>query len=175
MGLLDSRIKYTIVRIGVNIIYNIYMEELVNALKGLIGDLVALRYKAQGYHWNVEGDDFPQFHEFFGNIYEDIDGSIDPFAENIRKLGDYAPFKLSRLVELSRVPETNVTPDPESMCADLLSANEGVIARLMDAFDVANNSRQQGIANFIAERIDMHQKWSWQLRVSCKTEAPEMD
>ena len=32
----------------------------------------------------------------------------------------------------------------------------------------ANEERQQGVANFVAERIDAHQKWSWQLRVSIK-------
>lgn len=147
------------------------MAELTDALKGLVGDLVSLKFKAHGYHWNVEGDDFPQFHDFFGAIYEDIDGSIDPVAENIRKLGDYAPYKLSRFAELTALQETQVTSDPVTMSQDLLADNETVIARLMDAFDIANASRQQGIANFIAERIDAHQKWSWQLRSVVKSEA----
>lgn len=141
------------------------MEELIEKLKKLTATMVALKFKAHGYHWNVEGDDFPQFHDFFGDIYADIDGSIDDLAENIRKLGGYAPYKLSRLSGLSDLPETNVSTDPVNMSKDLLEANEIAIRLLMSAFDVANESRQQGIANFLAGRIDMHQKWSWQLRV----------
>ena len=141
------------------------MTELTEGLKALVADLVVFKFKAHGYHWNVEGDDFPQFHDFFGDIYADIDDSIDDIAENIRKLGGYAPYKLSRFTGLSELPETNVSTDPVNMSKDLLEANEIAIRLLMSAFDVANESRQQGIANFIAERIDMHQKWSWQLRV----------
>lgn len=144
------------------------MEELIEKLKKLTATMVALKFKAHGYHWNVEGDDFPQFHDFFGDIYADIDGSIDDLAENIRKLGGYAPYKLSRLTGLSDLPETNVSSDPVSMSKDLLEANEIAIRLLMSAFDVANESRQQGIANFLAGRIEMHQKWSWQLRASSK-------
>jgi DNA-binding ferritin-like protein len=36
----------------------------------------------------------------------------------------------------------------------------------MKTFNTANESNQQGIANFIAERIDMHQKWNWFLKAS---------
>ena len=146
---------------------------LIENLKGLLGDAVTLKFKAHGYHWNVEGEDFAQYHALFEAIYSDIDESIDPIAENIRKLGDYAPYKLSRFAELTTLVETQVTSDPGAMAADLLADNEKVIVRLMDAFDVADQERQQGIANFIAERIDMHQKWSWQLRASIKPEGPE--
>jgi DNA-binding ferritin-like protein len=33
----------------------------------------------------------------------------------------------------------------------------------LEAFGIANALNQQGIANFLAERIDMHDKWLWQL------------
>ena len=84
------------------------MEELIQALRVLLSDTVVLSYKAKGYHWNVEGVDFNQYHEFFEDIYTDYDGSIDTFAEWIRKLGDYAPYKLSRFQAFSDIPETDV-------------------------------------------------------------------
>jgi DNA-binding ferritin-like protein len=33
---------------------------------------------------------------------------------------------------------------------------------------MADNSREQGVANFLAERIDQHQKWHWQLKAVVK-------
>ena len=145
---------------------------LVDELKGLLADVIAFSMKAQGYHWNIEGDDFPQFHTFFGVIYEDVEDSIDPIAENIRKAGDYAPFKLTRIVELTSIPETVVSPDHESMTTDLYMSNKFVIAKLYSALNAATSEGKQGVANFLADRIDMHEKWDWQLRVTNK---PEME
>jgi starvation-inducible DNA-binding protein len=146
------------------------MEELINSLKVLLADAVTLAYKAKGYHWNVEGDDFPQFHEFFGSIYEDVDGSIDPIAENIRKCGDYAPFRLERFIQYRTINDNNVMPEEVNMSQDLYNANQQMIATLYRAFQAATAANSQGIANFLSERIDQHEKWAWQLRVIVKPE-----
>jgi DNA-binding ferritin-like protein len=56
------------------------------------------------------------------------------------------------------------------MCLDLtndiLIANAVMLNGLRRAFDIANQANEQGIANFIAERIDMHAKWDWQLKAT---------
>jgi len=151
--------------------YNINMEELIQLLRVVLSDMVVLKFKAHGYHWNVEGDDFPQYHDFFADIYEDYDGSIDTFAEWIRKLGDYAPYKLSRFQAFSDIPETDVTSDPVAMSADLLAANDAVTVKLLAGFDMATGLRQQALANFFAERQDMHQRWHWMLGAVVKQTA----
>ena len=151
------------------------MNELINALKGLTADAVALKFKAHGYHWNVEGDDFPQWHDKLAEIYEDIDGSIDTFAEWIRMIdvNEYAPFSLSRLASLSVIPETQVSTDPMSMIADLCDSFDIAIMRYIAGFDVATAAKQNGLANFMADRQTALQKWCWQLRASLKEN--EMD
>jgi len=149
------------------------MEQLIAALKELLADTVALKFKAHGYHWNVEGDDFPQAHTFFEMIYNDYEEATDEFAENLRRLDTYAPFKLSRLTSLSTVSETDVTSEFEDMALDLLRSNDAVLAKLKDAFDLADAAREQGVANFLAERIDMHGKWHWQLSAVVKEEMME--
>jgi len=154
--------------------YNDNMNELITMLKALLADTVALKFKAHGYHWNVEGHDFPQAHEFFETVYNDYEEAIDGFAESIRRLDVYAPFKLSRFIELSKnVAETDITSDFQVMAYDLLQSNDAVLVKLKDAFDISDAAREQGIANFLAERIDMHQKWHWQLKAICKTMMPE--
>ena len=37
-----------------------------------LADTFFMYHKAHSYHWNVEGDDFPQWHEKLLEIYEDI-------------------------------------------------------------------------------------------------------
>jgi len=68
--------------------------DLGTQLAVILSDTVAYKFAAQGYHWNVKGPNFYQFHEFFGELYEDAEGAIDPTAENIRKLGFEAPYSL---------------------------------------------------------------------------------
>ena len=149
--------------------------DLVATLKQLLASTVALKYKAHGYHWNVEGDDFPQWHDKFGDIYESLDSKIDEMAEWIRILGDYAPFKLSRFVELSTVPETNVSADPEDMAMDLLKDHMAAVASFAAAAAAAGAVGQKGLENFLADCMTTHQKWVWQLRVSTKPEPEEQE
>lgn len=142
--------------------------ELVKALKTAMANVVTFYFMAHGYHWNVEGQDFSQYHALFSDIYEDAYGSLDPLAENIRKLDDYAPFSLQKFIDLRTVDFKDVEPTPKAMAKSLLKANETVLETLNDAFAAADKANQQGIANFLAERIDMHMKWAWQLRASTK-------
>ena len=137
-------------------------------LQGLLSDVVVFYFRAHGYHWNVEGQDFSQYHGLFEDIYSDAYSSIDTIAENIRKLGEYAPFKLDSFSNLSTLDDSRVPTDPRSMAVDLLSANDKVLEKVMSAFKAATDANEQGIANFLAERQDMHQKWRWQLKASTK-------
>ena len=142
---------------------------LKNDLKSLLADVVSFYFRAHGHHWNVEGEDFSQYHGLFEDIYSDAYSSIDPLAENIRKLGDYAPFRLERFIELAGIPDkASEKTTPKAMAEDLLKCNEYLVEKLKDVFDVAAGEREQAIANFLADRLDMHQKWSWQLKASLK-------
>lgn len=142
------------------------MENLITTLKQLLATTVTFKYVAQGYHWNCETDDFPQWHDKFGEIYESLDGAIDPLAEWIRILGGYAPFKLSRFVSLNTLPETEMSSDPEEMAADLLSKHLASAAAFRAASIAAAEAGEKGLENFLADCMASHQKWAWQLRAS---------
>lgn len=143
-------------------------EQLIQILKVLLADTIALKFKAQGYHWNVESDDFPQQHSFYGAVYEDHEGAVDEFAEWIRMLDAYAPFKLSRFAELTTIPETEISSNPEEMNADLYASIEIIKEKLKAAGALANQAAEFGLANFLADRQTASQKWCWQLRASLK-------
>jgi len=144
------------------------MSALTNDLKTLLSDSVTMYFVAHGYHWNVEGPDFSQYHALFADIYEDVYSSIDPIAENLRKLDEYAPFTLSKFIDLRTVESVEVAPNPKAMAKALLKVNEGVLVTIGKAFASATKANEQGIANFLAEREDMHKKWHWQLTASTK-------
>ena len=147
--------------------------DMIQTLKELLGSTVAIRYKAHGYHWNVETDDFPQWHDKFAEIYESLDENIDPLAEWIRMLGDYAPFKLSRFTALSSIPETDVSSDPEMMAADLLNDHKACAEKFGAASVQAGQMGQKGLENFLADCQTTHQKWIWQLSASLSNNTGE--
>lgn len=139
-------------------------ESVVAALRVLLANTVAFAYKAKGYHWNVTGPSFAQFHEFYGDLYEDLDEAVDPIAENIRKAGALAPAGIEELEDLSQVTKAVVTSDPMAMAQDAFATNALLLASLMQAFEAASGANEQGLMNFLADRIDTHRKHAWMLK-----------
>ena len=125
---------------------------------------MTLYYKAHAFHFNVEGPDFPQYHAFLGDFYSEIYETVDKIGEYIRTLDSYTPSTLSRLVELSVIQEQPLIPRAELMMAELYQDNAVMLELLNRIFASCETENEQGIANFIAERIDAHGKHGWMLR-----------
>ena len=144
-------------------------QKLVNALKELQSMAMKIYSQSHGYHWNIEGRHFKQDHAFLLEIYEDVFDSIDAYAENIRKLGVKSPFGLEQLQQNSAL-RVNDSLDlkAEQMFVELSKTNLQIIDKLKDAFNVATEAREQGIANFLADRQDKHSFWQWQLTSTLK-------
>jgi starvation-inducible DNA-binding protein len=146
-------------------------RELAEKLAVCLSDTVTYKFIAQGYHWNVKGPEFHQFHEVFGELYEDADSAIDPLAEDIRKLGFDSPFTLEDFSSLTCVHTNPVSGEPMEMAENLLGINKHLKQCLTEAFDIANACNEQGVANFLSERIDMNSKWIWQLSTTVGADA----
>jgi starvation-inducible DNA-binding protein len=140
------------------------METLIELMKKVLADSYAFTIKAQNYHWNVEGPNFPQYHDFFGKLYEEVYSSIDTTAEEIRALGSYTPGSFSRFQELSDIEDETGFPVPAEMFRKLLADNQVIIETLTTAFGLADNFNEQGLADYIAGRIDAHKKHDWMLK-----------
>ena len=140
------------------------METLQDMMKKVLADTFALYLKAHNYHWNVEGSNFPQYHEFFGNLYEELHGAVDPIAEEIRTLEAYAPGSFTRFMELTDIEDEVTVPAGVEMARRLMTDNERVLATLNMAFKLADTMDKQGLADFLASRIDVHNKHGWMLR-----------
>jgi DNA-binding ferritin-like protein len=152
----------------------------VKALQKVLSDTVVLSFSAQRAHWNVQGIDFSEFHDLFGEIYDETYGAVDPVAENIRKVGGF-PLTLSEMEDAASFEDASDTTNARVLASDLYVKNTEYIDVLKLAFDVATKDNEQGIADYLAGRIDSHQKLNWQLNatlsedetISVETEAEE--
>jgi len=139
-------------------------DELVESLKKAQATSFAFYLKAHNYHWNVEGPDFAQYHDFLGNLYAEVFGAVDTIAELIRTLDAYAPGSFSRFQELSSIEDELSVPKALIMIARLNGDNQRLLIVLNEAYRIAEAQSKFGISNAIQDRITAHEKHGWMLR-----------
>ena len=140
------------------------MEQLIEQMKTILGTTFGLYFKAHSYHWNVEGPDFAQYHDFLGDFYTGIFANVDPIAEHIRALNSYAPVSLSRMLELSDIEETDTIPTALTMLSNLKNDNERYMMHLRAGIAAAESANEPAVGNFLQDILDQHQKHGWMLK-----------
>jgi len=142
--------------------------EIGKIVKQAFADSFLFYLQTHYYHWNVEGRHFAQDHELFGKIYEDVQASLDTFAEQLRAMGTYAPAMFDRLKELSTIEQSDDIPPADIMYQNLIDSNEKVLKSLNSAFDILEANHLHGFGDFIAGRLDAHNKHQWMLKSTLK-------
>jgi starvation-inducible DNA-binding protein len=140
------------------------METLLERMRILLATNFAFYLKLHFFHWNVTGPNFPQYHEFFGDLYEEVFAANDSIAEQIRAIKGFAPGSFSRYSELSTIKDQIDVVPANQMLDMALSDNDKVIDALTQAFRVAEANSEVGLANFLQDRIDIHKKHGWMIR-----------
>jgi len=146
-------------------------ETFSRALRTAFSSEYSFLVKAQDAHWNVQGDEFYQDHLLFERIYEEVQESIDPFAEQLRQCQIFVPSGLNKMRELSILddfPADNLTSDEYKQL--LLTDSDAMADLFASAFAVAEQNKEHGLSNFLADRQAAHRKHSWMLRASLVVE-----
>lgn len=144
------------------------MEQLHKFAKIAFASEYSFYLKAHQFHWNVEGMFFESLHTLFGRIYEEVYGSIDTFAEQIRALDSYVPGSYTRFSMLSKVEDETEILEAKQMVQVLLIDNEKMKVILKKLFEMLEAAGEYGFSDFVAGRIDAHAKHGWQLRATLK-------
>ena len=119
--------------------------------------------KAQNFHWNVTGIDFLQYHELFGDIYEELEDKVDEFAEHIRGIHGDVPASFTYLAKYSTIKDPAEGLNKLDMVYELYKDNAKIVKALMDAYSVSELENEYGFSSFLADRISEHRKHGWQL------------
>lgn len=144
------------------------MDELIKAMKIAFASQHSFYVKAHAFHWNIEGHNFPQYHELLEKIYSEVYNSIDDFAENIRKLDAYALGSYSAFLKYTAIAEQNNVTSAQEMFQELLEDCDKLTQFLKIVFDLAEQAGEHGLSNFIADRQDAFRKHAWMLRSTLK-------
>lgn len=138
--------------------------DLANAMATLLANAYLMYAHAHIAHWNITGPDFHDKHGFLNTIYDDVYDSVDGIAEHLRTTGAYVEPTFHNVLGLASMSDENVPRDWAGIRALLLRDNDGVISALSVAFVAAAGN--QGMQNYLADRLDKHATWAWMLKAS---------
>ena len=138
---------------------------IAESLSRMLADSYILYLKTHNFHWNVTGPMFQTLHNLFMTQYTEQWNALDLIAERIRALGHPAPGSYRRYVELSSIQEENGVPSALDMIRQLVAGQEAVARTARAAFKVADAADDQPTADLLTQRMEVHEKNAWMLRV----------
>jgi len=62
-------------------------EQVIDALNQDLADTYVLYHQVKKHHWNVEGAEFLELHEYLDEVAEDLEMAADEFAERAQAIG----------------------------------------------------------------------------------------
>lgn len=138
--------------------------DLATQVCTVLAGTVFLQYKTHAAHWNVEGEDFPQYHAFFEQVYEALGDAVDSIAETLRTLDYKAPATLFALAMHQPMDMTTADDPLDALIGSIALDNLRIIDVLNGGIIMAGEVMQFGVQNFLQDRLMYHQKLRWQLR-----------
>lgn len=141
-------------------------KALVELLNKLLGDEFVLLIKTKNYHWNLEGMNFSQLHEFFDEQAVQVMEIIDEVAERARKVGGYAAGSMKEFLKETRLKETpGVALGEKKMLQNLLDDHEAIIRELRTGLAEADQKLgDMGTSDDLTGWMKAHEKMAWMLR-----------
>ena len=141
------------------------MEQLIQQLKVILGTNFALYLKAHNYHWNIEGSNFPQYHDFLNGFYTEVFAQTDLIAEHVRYLDSYVPGSMERFLQLADIEEAvDNIPTAQVMMQNIKYDNDRYIVHLRAGIVAAEQANEPAVGNFLQDILGAHQKKAWMLR-----------
>lgn len=137
----------------------------IAALQQYLADTTVFRMKVQGFHWNVESEEFYMLHTFFEEQYEDLQSTADEAAERMRMLGTFATNTLAQALADTQLEEASLeSMGAKDMLNELLKDHQTLIMSLRTAIASLEQGSDIGTVDYFTERIRVHEKFAWMTR-----------
>lgn len=138
---------------------------IAEGLKHLLADSYTLYLQTHNFHWNVEGPQFRELHLMFEEHYTELALAVDEVAERIRALDVPAPGTYKELSRLSAIKEIDGVPDGRTMVDILKSGHEQLVKTCRLVLKLAQHANDESTASLASDRMRIHEKTAWMLRV----------
>lgn len=134
-------------------------------LQRMLANQYVLYTKTRNYHWNVEGPNFLQMHEFYERLYTELEEGFDEVAERIRQLGHHSEGRLKDFLSITDLLEQDYPIHQKEQHTNLLNDHESIIRLLRQDVDkLTDEIKDAGTADFVTGMMEKHEQWAWFLR-----------
>lgn len=145
-------------------ITDVLKRTLANHIVGYLG--------VQGYHWNVEGINFSQYHDLFNSVYTDYYDQIDTLGELIRTISDTKDYvnidievlKLNKSINIKLIVGNNAI----DMCMSIIDINDALILDYKELVELGTKSNDLGLVDYCTSRINEVTKLNWLIKAATK-------
>ena len=140
--------------------------QVVKILSRVLADEYVLYTKTRGYHWNVTGMQFNDFHKFFEAQYTVLEGIVDDVAERARTIGGHALGSLQEMLDNKTLEEdTTKATKAQHMVRSLLHDHESIIKKLRKDLKACDEKyNDMGTSDYLTGLMETHEKMAWMLR-----------
>ena len=142
------------------------MNNLIDALRVYLASNFTLYLKTHFAHWNVTGMFFEQLHKMFEEQYNDLWDNVDTIAEKIRELDSHVTLTPQDQISLSVIDPSQQLGSPKDYLRTLLNDHQRMIELLTNVFAIAEQSNNQAVMNYLADRLDAHAKMRWFIKAT---------
>jgi starvation-inducible DNA-binding protein len=146
---------------------------VIASMNETLSSAFTLYLKSQNFHWNVQGPDFDQYHNFFGKYYNFVYEHVDKIAEQIRALNAAAPGSMVEFMKATKIAEAGSVKAAAEMFSTLSQDNQTMIDVLTSTCEVAEAAGKKGLVNYLEGAIEEFNKFGWMLRSVAGTSITE--
>jgi DNA-binding ferritin-like protein len=130
------------------------VEQLVEALNTDLAATYVLYHQLKKHHWNVEGAEFLNVHEFLGEAAEDAEEAADELAERAQALGGVPLAGGKRLEEHAPVePEGDDVYDVRTSIRNDMELYGDIIETVREHVDLAQGLGDHATAEMLRQNL----------------------
>jgi len=138
------------------------VKAIAVALNGLVADAFALYVKTKNFHWHMSGPHFRDYHLLLDEQGDQIEDSIDPLAERVRKLGQTTLRSIGHIAKLQSIKDNDETfVSPGAMLQELETDNRAMVAAMRKAHELCDDNGDSGSAGLLETYIDETERRAW--------------
>ena len=129
----------------------------------ILADVYNTMYFSQTAHWNVTGENFPQYHTLFDDSYKLCNNALDDIAELARACsGINTPHTLNGLLRLTNDVEGVDSSNPIQVIKHLEACHNSIQSMWEQLSNNCNG--MVDVTDFAGSMFRMYSQMAWKLR-----------
>lgn len=138
------------------------VNDVAQALNGILADSFALYLKTKNFHWHVSGPHFRDYHLLFDEQATQILATTDLIAERIRKTGNTTLRSIGDIGRHQSIVDNDEGfVAPADMLTELRNDNLALVESLRGAKALADGSGDNGTSGLIDTWTDEAEQRAW--------------